>query len=90
MTNPDAPATPFDMPAYALAESAEALRWEEVAIAESAAADRAGDIADRYLLFTIFTKNHRWRFGLFVPFVSTARDLQDLLLGSFATKVIKI
>ena len=53
LTDPAAPRTPFDMPSYALAESAEAERWEAAATVESEAGQRAGELSDRYLLFTI-------------------------------------
>lgn len=53
LSNPAAPRSPFDMPEYALAETAEAQKWEETSLAESAAAERAGMISGRYLLFTV-------------------------------------
>jgi hypothetical protein len=53
LDDPAAPSSPFAMTEYVLAESAEELRWENVATEESAAAERAGEISDRYLLFTV-------------------------------------
>src|SRR5262245_57328132 len=51
--NPDAAASPFDMPQYALQERVEADRWEQTAEDESAAAENANARGARYLLFTI-------------------------------------
>jgi hypothetical protein len=49
----DLPGSPFDMPAYSVAERVEADRWENVAVSEAAAAEHASEISNRYLLFTI-------------------------------------
>jgi hypothetical protein len=81
LTNPDAPASPFDMPEYVLPESAESLRWEEVAIAESAAADGAGEIADRYLLFTIIFALVLFFGGISGKFSWQLLDVVVLVLG---------
>lgn len=53
LTNPAAPATPFDMPEYILAESAAAESWEATSIKEYELANRADEMGDRYLIFTI-------------------------------------
>lgn len=53
LTNPSAPISPFEMPQYQLSEKAEEERWEDVAEQEFAAGIEAGEIADRYLLYTI-------------------------------------
>jgi hypothetical protein len=81
LTNPDAPASPFDMPAYLLAERVEALRWEEIAIAESAAADRAGEISDRYLLYTIIFALVLFFGGISGKFAWQMIDVVVLVLG---------
>ena len=51
--NPAAPTTPFVMPEYRLAASAEAQRLEAQAEAESAAARQANERSDDYVLMTI-------------------------------------
>jgi hypothetical protein len=53
LTNPSAPVSPFEMAQYQLSERAEEERWESIAEQEFAAGVHAGEIADRYLLYTI-------------------------------------
>jgi hypothetical protein len=80
-SNPDAPATPFDTPEYALAETAEAARWEDVVIAESTAAIRASHFSDRYLLFTIIFASVLFFAGISGKFSWRAVDVTVLALG---------
>ena len=53
LTNPSAPVSPFDMAQYQLSERADEERWEDTAEREFAAGVHAGEISDRYLLYTI-------------------------------------
>lgn len=84
LTNPDAPATPFDMPEYALPERAEALRWEALAEDEAAAAEEANDISDRYLLFTIIFASVLFFGGISGKFRWQVIDVAVLALGALA------
>jgi hypothetical protein len=52
-TNADAPATPFAMPEYRVAEAAEARRLNALADARSAAAGRANVHSDKYMLAVV-------------------------------------
>jgi hypothetical protein len=52
-TNPNAPRSPFDMPAYSVPEQAEAQRLEQRAQTYAAAAEEANELADRYVLLTV-------------------------------------
>jgi len=81
LNNPAAPSSPFAMAEYVLAESAEELRWENVATAESAAAERAGDISDRYLLFTVIFAMTLFFAGISGKFGSFGINVAVLLLG---------
>jgi len=82
LTNPAAPKTPFDMPNYALAESVEVERWEATATAESEAADRADEISDRYLLFTILFASVLFFGGISGKFRWLAVDVAVLVFGA--------
>jgi hypothetical protein len=77
-----APATPFDMPEYVLRERAEADRWEQIAIDESAAADRASEYSDRYLVFTIIFASVLFFAGISGKFNSKIVDVIVLVLGA--------
>jgi hypothetical protein len=81
LTNPAAPATPFDMPDYVLPEHAEAERWEATAAAESEAANTANEHSDRYLLFTIIFAMVLFFGGISGKFRWQAIDLAMLGLG---------
>ena len=78
----DAPASPFDMPHYALPERIEADRWEQVAQDESAAAENANDMGNRYLLFTIIYASVLFLAGISGKFKWLAIDLTVLALGA--------
>src|SRR5262245_33775014 len=80
--NPDAPASPFDMPQYALQERIEADRWEQVAQDESAAAETAAAMASRCLLFTIIYASVLFLAGISGKFKWPAIDLTVLTLGA--------
>ena len=87
LTNPAAPATPFDMPDYVLAEHAEAERWEATAAAELEAANRANEISDRYLLFTIIFASVLFFGGISGKFRWQVIDVAMLALGVLALVV---
>jgi hypothetical protein len=53
LTNPSAPATPFAMPQYQVAEAAEAERLNGVANARSEAASVANEHSDKYMLAVV-------------------------------------
>lgn len=80
--NPDAPASPFDMPQYALQERMDADRWEQIAQDESAAADNTGAMSNRYLLFTIIYASVLFLAGISGKFKWPAIDLTVLVLGA--------
>ncbi len=82
LTNAEAPASPFDMPEYVLPERRDADRWEETSNRESAAADRAGEISSRYLLFTIIFASVLFFGGVGGKFRSQMIDLSILVLGA--------
>lgn len=84
LTNAAAPATPFDMPEYVLAERLEAERWEATVEAESQAAARANDISDRYLLFTIIFAVVLFFGGISGKFRWQALDIAVLIFGALA------
>jgi hypothetical protein len=81
LTNPAAPATPFDMPGYLLAEHAEAERWEVTAEAELEAAERANERSERYLLFTIIFAMVLFFAGISGKFRWQVIDIAMLSLG---------
>jgi len=79
---PDAPASPFDMPQYALQERSDADRWEQIAQDESMAAEKAGETANRYLLFTIIYASVLFLAGISGKFKWPAIDVTVLVLGA--------
>lgn len=81
LNNTAAPSSPFMMPEYALRESAEELRWAETAEIESVAAERAGDISDEYLLFTVIFATTLFFAGISGKFGSFAINVVVLALG---------
>jgi hypothetical protein len=84
LSNPSAPATPFDMPEYVLPEYAEADRWEATATAESEAANTANEHSDRYLLFTIIFATVLFFGGISGKFRWPIIDVATLVLGVLA------
>jgi hypothetical protein len=85
--NAGAPASPFDMPQYALKEKMEADRWEQTAQDESAAADHASAMGNRYLLFTIIYASVLFLAGISGKFKWPAIDLAVLGLGAITLLV---
>ena len=81
-TDLSAPASPFDLPEYVLPEQSEADRWEHVAESETSAADRANDIARRYLLFTIVFASALFFAGISGKFRWAPVDVGVLALGA--------
>lgn len=84
LKNPAAPASPFDMPSYVLRERMEADRWEQIAGEESDASSRAGEIADRYLIFTIVFAAVLFFAGISGKFNWHVMDILVLVLGALA------
>ena len=82
--DPNAPATPFVMAEYALPESAEAARWEATGETESAAAEAADDLSDRYVLFTIIFASVLFFGGISGKFDWLAIDVAVLAFGVLA------
>jgi hypothetical protein len=80
--NPNAPASPFDLPQYTLQEKIEADRWEQTAQDESTAADNTGALSNRYLLFTIIYASVLFLAGISGKFKWPAIDLTVLVLGA--------
>jgi hypothetical protein len=79
LTNPSAPATPFVMPQYRVAEAAEAERLNGVADVRSAAASVANEHSDKYMLAVVLFAT-----ALFFAGMSTklhALRQQEVLLG---------
>lgn len=90
LNNPAAPTSPFVMPEYTLKEAAEETRYEEVAVAESAAAERAGEISDRYLLFTVIFATTLFFAGISGKFASFALNVAVLALGGLTLVVSSV
>ncbi len=82
LTNPDAPRSPFEMAEYALAEMAEAQKWEEFATTQSQASDRASTISNRYLLFTVIFAAVLFFAGISGKFTWIVIDEVVLALGA--------
>ena len=84
LTNSAAPATPFDMREYSLGEDAEAKRWEATAAAAAEAAGTAGEVANRYVLFTIIFAAVLFFGGIAGKFRWLAIDIATLTFGVLA------
>jgi len=82
--NPDAPATPFQLPEFVLAETVQAEHWEQVATIEAVAAEVASEISDRYLMFTIIFASVLFFGGVSGKFGWQPLDIAVLLIGSIA------
>ena len=80
--NPEAPASPFDMPQYVLPERIEADRWERISQDESVAAEHAAEMSNRYLLFTIIYASVLFFAGISGKFRWHAIDVTVLALGA--------
>lgn len=70
LQNPDAPATPFDMPEYTLATRTEAARLNALAEEKSAAARAANQQGDNYTLLTIIFASTLFFGGISTKFQS--------------------
>jgi hypothetical protein len=80
-TNPSAPASPFEMPEYALPDAIEAARWDTVSEQELLAAEAADAVSDRYLLFTIVFASVLFFGGVSGKFGWQPADLTMLVIG---------
>lgn len=80
--NPQAPATPFEMPEYVLRDRVEAERQATLAAEASAAADQASEVSDRYLLYTIMFALVLFFCGISGKFRSQRLDIAVLVIGS--------
>jgi hypothetical protein len=87
LRNPEAPASPFAMPEYQLAEQQEAARWEEEASIQWAQAEDADQISDRYVLLTVIFASVLFFAGIAGKFQSRLIDLAMLALGLFVLLV---
>ena len=85
--NASAPASPFDMPQYVLRERTDADRWEQVAQDESTAAENAGALGNRYLLFTIIYASVLFLAGISGKFKWPAIDQTVLAMGALTLLV---
>ncbi len=81
LKNPDAPATPFEMAEYALPETSLAAEFRQQAETESAAANQANEISDRYVLLTVIFASVLFFGGISGKFQSKAIDLAMLMLS---------
>lgn len=81
LKNPDAPATPFEMAEYALPETSLAVEFRQQAETESAAANQANEISDRYVLLTVIFASVLFFGGISGKFQSKAIDLAMLMLS---------
>ena len=64
LNNPDAPTTPFELPAYRLASVAEAVEFETRAQLAAAGAEDAGALGDRYLLAVVLYAAALFQLGI--------------------------
>jgi hypothetical protein len=82
LTNPAAPASPFEMPQYVLRDRVEAERLVQVAAEADALAEQAAQLSDRYLLFTIIFALVLFFCGISGKFHMQALDIAVLIIGS--------
>ncbi len=80
-TNPDAPATPFQMAEYSLPETAQAAELDMKAREETTLAQDANEISDRYVLLTVIFASVLFFGGISGKFQSKAIDLAMLVLS---------
>lgn len=81
LNNPNAPLSPFDMPAYQLPQQAEAQRLEEEAGQKSAEADQANAQSDQYVLLTVIFATVLFFGGISGKFQWRMIDLAMLAMG---------
>ncbi|HEY9899087.1 MAG TPA: hypothetical protein V6D00_07885 [Pantanalinema sp.] len=72
IVNPRAPATPFEMPEYSIAQTKQSAELDARAEREAEEARRANRISDRYVLLTVF-------FAMVLFFVGIAGSFSSLL-----------
>jgi hypothetical protein len=82
LKNPGAPRSPFDMPAYQLAEQVKAQQLEEVANQKAQAADDANELADRYVLLTVIFATSLFFCGISGKFQWQVIDAIMLSMGT--------
>lgn len=82
LKNPDAPGTPFEMTEYVLPETARAAEARQQAESESALANTANEISDRYVLLTVVFASVLFFGGISGKFQSKAIDLGMLSLAA--------
>jgi hypothetical protein len=85
--DPSAPSSPFAMPQYTLAESAEEARWDHEVRQQSVAAERAGELSDRYLLFTVIFATVLFFAGISGKFKWRLIDRLVLTIGALALTI---
>ena len=81
LDNPDAPLTPFAMPEYKLAATADAERLDASANAESAKARRDIDRSNRYVLCVVLFAASLFFAGMSTRMRSTAAETAVLVIG---------
>lgn len=81
LQNPDAPSSPFVMPEYQLPERAEAASWTAEAAAQWEQAEKAEQIADRYVLLTVLFASVLFFAGIAGKFQSRLIAAAMLALG---------
>jgi len=81
LTNPQAAASPFELPGYRIREREESVQWAETAERASDAAERASATSNRYLLFTIVFASVLFFAGISGKFGLQAIDVAVLVLG---------
>jgi hypothetical protein len=81
LENPDAPLTPFAMPEYELAATADAERLDATANAEAAKARRDIDRANRYVLCVVLFAASLFFAGMSTRMRSTAAETAVLVIG---------
>jgi len=79
LTNPDAPATPFEMDQYRVAETAESLELQETADLRAQQARDANQRGDNYTLLTVLFASVLFFAGISTKF--EGRRIQQALVG---------
>lgn len=79
LTNPDAPATPFAMSQYQVAQAKEATRLDTLADAQAGASASANDRSDRYTLAVVLVASSLFFAGISTKMRSSRQT--EVLLG---------
>jgi hypothetical protein len=82
LQNPDAPASPFDMPEYQLAEEDEARRLDQLAAQKADEANQANEQSDQYVLLTVLFATVLFFAGISGKFQWQMIDLVMLALSA--------